>query len=74
MEQPVLLPHTVFDPSPLEFELTDFYESRNLLINESGVGGNPYKSKVGRSLSHKDGPDVLNGKNLKLRAKRDKKG
>ena len=28
----------------------------------------------GRSLSHKSNPDALNGKNKKLRAKRDKKG
>ena len=28
----------------------------------------------GRRLSHKDYPNVLNGKNVKLRAKRDKKG
>ena len=47
------LPYAMFDPSPSEIELNDFY---------------------GRSLSHKSDPDVLDGKNLKLRAKRDKKG
>ena len=33
-----------------------------------------FSENFGRSLGHQDNGKILNGKNLKLRAKRDKKG